>query len=231
MRENKRGSEFNIFDIAIEAAGGEPGAYELIIYGSTPEVRDMESRVERAILAQGGDSRSVDVALDALYDYAEEWIEARDSRRANRRVANADHAEAVDFVFSSFDKDMEEFSWWYFNDYDGLYANVEKILSRGFTGGPFDIDKIIVDVVNGKSRFSKRRASHRKNSKNINERVEVRLEGEFTGFSVNDFRRFVEQYGLVLSNIDTELAYLGSITLYISGDSDLVYDFIDEYEV
>lgn len=81
---------------------------------------------------------------------------------SSRRVANADHAEAVDFVFSSFDKDMEEFSWWYYNDYDGLYANVEKILSRGFTGGPFDIDKIIVDVVNGKSRFSKRRANRKR---------------------------------------------------------------------
>lgn len=81
---------------------------------------------------------------------------------SSRRVANADHAEAVDFVFSSFDKDMEEFSWWYYNDYDGLYANVEKILSRGFTGGPFDIDKIIVDVVNGESRFSKRRANRKR---------------------------------------------------------------------
>lgn len=70
--------------------------------------------------------------------------------------------------FSSFDKDIEEFSWWYYNDYDGLYANVEKILSRGFVGGPFDIDKIIVDVVNGKSRFSKRRANRRANRKTAN---------------------------------------------------------------
>lgn len=82
------------------------------------------------------------------------------NRPVNRRVANADHAEAVDFVFSSFDKDLEEFEWLYINDYDKLYADVKTILSRGFTGGPFDIDKIISDVVNGKSRFANRRANY-----------------------------------------------------------------------
>ena len=85
----------------------------------------------------------------------------RANHRANRRVANADHAEAVDFVFSSFDKDIKEFGWWYIYDYGKLYADVEKILSRGFTGGPFDIDKIIDDVINGRSRFFKPRVSRK----------------------------------------------------------------------
>ena len=129
----------------------------LLSYDVPDEVVEEKIRhYSETFLGEVADRRFVDSVMNILKENLKQ-----SNRRANRRVASADHAEAVDFVFSSFDKDMEEFSWWYYNDYDGLYANVEKILSRGFTGGPFDIDKIIVDVVNGESRFSKRRANRR----------------------------------------------------------------------